>query len=81
MNVLEGAVHQTAAAAQVAIIPRTVNQLLLTQRHQLPSLPVILAFKRSSLKEIFECYKTVNKILCFADEHTALKAQQEPHCF
>lgn len=52
LNVLEGAVHQAATAAHVAEVPRTVNQLLLTQRHQLLSLPVVLAFKRSGLKEI-----------------------------
>lgn len=52
LDVLEGAVHQTSAAAHVAVISGAVDQLLLAQRHQLPGLPVVLAFKGSSLKDV-----------------------------
>lgn len=55
LNVLEGVVHQTSITSHVAVLSGTVNQLLLTQRHQLPSLPEVLAFKRSGLKETFKC--------------------------
>ena len=38
LDVLEGIVHQASAATHVAIVAGAVNQLLLAQRHQLPSL-------------------------------------------
>lgn len=44
-NVLEGIVHQATTAAIITIISRAVNQLLLTQGHQLPSLPEVLALQ------------------------------------
>lgn len=45
LDVLKGVVHQASHAAHVAIIARAVNQLLLAQRHQLPSLPEVLTLQ------------------------------------
>lgn len=45
LDVLEGLVHQATHTAHVAIVTRAVNQLLLAQRHQLPSLPEVLTLQ------------------------------------
>lgn len=52
LDVVEGIVHQASHATHVAIVAGAVNQLLLAQRHQLPSLPEVLTLQRASLKKI-----------------------------
>lgn len=42
LDILKGIVHQASHATHVAIIAGAVNQLLLAQRHKLPSLPEVL---------------------------------------
>lgn len=42
LDVLKGIVHQASHAAHVSIVAGAVNQLLLTQRHQLASLLKVL---------------------------------------
>lgn len=51
LDVLEGVVHQASIAAHVAVVGGAVDQLLLAQRHQLPSLPEVLTLQRPSLTE------------------------------
>ena len=51
LDVLKGLVHETAHAAHVAKITGAVNQLLLTEGHQLIGLLIVLAFQRSSLRD------------------------------
>lgn len=47
LDVLESLVHQAAVAALVALRSGAIHQVLLTQRHQLPALSVVLTLQGS----------------------------------
>lgn len=51
LDVLEGIVHEPSIAAGIAILPRTVHQLLLTQADKVPRLFKVLAFQGTSSTE------------------------------
>ena len=51
-DVLEGVGHQASMASMITLCPRTVDEILLTQRDELTSLSLHLAFYGSCLLEI-----------------------------
>jgi hypothetical protein len=49
LDVLEGLVHQTTVATHVSVFARAVDEVLLTEGHQLASLAEVLSFQGTGL--------------------------------